>query len=73
MSDSPLRCSFCHKDQASVRKLIAGQNACICDECVALCVNLVKDDSALPTSGDRVEARVVDAALKRERDGDSES
>jgi hypothetical protein len=44
MSDPSLRCSFCNKDQNAVRKLIAGQNACICDECVAVCVDIINDD-----------------------------
>jgi len=45
MGDSPLRCSFCNKDQAAVRKLIAGPNdVCICDECVTVCVEIIKDD-----------------------------
>ena len=43
MSGSPLRCSFCNKDQAAVRKLIAGPKVCICDECVAVCVEMIKD------------------------------
>ena len=32
-----LRCSFCNKSQAEVRKLIAGPAVFICDECVAVC------------------------------------
>ncbi|HPE45001.1 MAG TPA: ClpX C4-type zinc finger protein, partial [Deltaproteobacteria bacterium] len=32
-----LRCSFCGKSQEEVRKLIAGPDVYICDECIALC------------------------------------
>ena len=39
-----LRCSFCNKRQAAVRKLIAGPTVHICDECVAVCVNIIADD-----------------------------
>ena len=36
-----LKCSFCGKDQEHVNKLIAGPGIYICDECVALCVEIV--------------------------------
>ena len=35
------RCSFCNKTQQQVRKLIAGPNGYICDECVNLCAELI--------------------------------
>jgi hypothetical protein len=38
-----LYCSFCAKSQHDVRKLIAGPSVYICDECVALCVDIVQD------------------------------
>jgi hypothetical protein len=44
MSEPLLRCSFCNKDQNDVRKLIAGKSVCICDECVAVCVEIINDD-----------------------------
>jgi hypothetical protein len=37
----PHQCSFCDKDEASVRRLIAGHSAFICDECVDLCREVV--------------------------------
>jgi hypothetical protein len=37
-----LYCSFCGKSQHEVRKLIAGPTVFICDECVALCVDIVE-------------------------------
>ena len=44
----PLRCSFCGKHQDEVRKLLAGEKAFICDECVATAKKLVKDSSEKP-------------------------
>lgn len=38
------RCSFCGKTEDSVKRLIEGPNAYICNECVDLCVELFKDD-----------------------------
>ena len=43
-------CSFCDKSEHQVRKLIAGQDAFICDGCVALC-NAVLTAEGLPPSG----------------------
>ena len=40
----PLQCSFCQKRQDRVKKLIAGPAAFICDECVAVCVDIMADD-----------------------------
>lgn len=39
-----LRCSFCNKTQDQVRKLIAGPNVYICDECVDICAEIVDED-----------------------------
>ena len=41
----PLYCSFCGKDQYEVQKLISGPTACICDECVRLCLRIIVDES----------------------------
>jgi ketosteroid isomerase-like protein len=43
---APLRCSFCGKSQGDVRKLIAGPEVCICDECVEVCNDIIADDEA---------------------------
>ena len=43
-----LRCSFCGKQQDEVKKLLAGEKAFICNECVAIARKLVKDSSAQP-------------------------
>ena len=39
-----LECSFCNKDREQVKKLIAGPDAYICDECIELCHQILKDD-----------------------------
>jgi ATP-dependent Clp protease ATP-binding subunit ClpX len=46
MSDpkNTLYCSFCGKSQHEVRKLIAGPTVFICNECVELCMDIVKED-----------------------------
>lgn len=41
---SQLRCSFCGKTQEQVRKLIAGKDGYICDECVDLCSDIVYEE-----------------------------
>ena len=41
-----IRCSFCGKTQSEVGRLIAGNGAYICDDCVRLCVNIVDEDNA---------------------------
>lgn len=41
-----LRCSFCNKSQREVRKLIAGPNVYICDECVDICLDIISEDRA---------------------------
>ncbi|MGE4713108.1 ATP-dependent Clp protease ATP-binding subunit ClpX [Bifidobacterium breve] len=38
------RCTFCGKTERQVRKLVAGPNASICDECIALCVDIISEE-----------------------------
>ena len=38
------RCSFCEKEQHEVRKLIAGPNVYICDECIELCNDIIAEE-----------------------------
>ena len=40
-----LYCSFCGKNQKEVKKLIAGPTVFVCDECVELCMDIIKEDS----------------------------
>jgi hypothetical protein len=60
-SEDVLRCSFCSKPQNVVRKLIAGPSVFICDECVAVCVDVIADDA-------RFEARRTDPEAARWRE-----
>jgi ATP-dependent Clp protease ATP-binding subunit ClpX len=39
-----LYCSFCGKSQHEVRKLIAGPSVFICDECIELCNDIIRDE-----------------------------
>ncbi|HVN03165.1 MAG TPA: ATP-dependent Clp protease ATP-binding subunit ClpX [Bryobacteraceae bacterium] len=54
-SDEALRCSFCHKSQDVVGKLISSPSdyprAYICDECIAVCNSILDDDKVDPPSG----------------------
>ena len=43
---SILHCSFCRKSQHIVRKLVAGPEVFICDECVELCMVIVREGSS---------------------------
>ena len=42
---STLYCSFCGKSQHEVRKLIAGPTVFICDECVDLCTDIIREET----------------------------
>ena len=42
--DSRLKCSFCGKTQDQVKKLIAGPEVYICDECVELCNEILDEE-----------------------------
>ncbi len=48
---SELNCSFCGKPQEEVQRLIAGPDVYICDECVALCNEIIAKDFPLETDG----------------------
>jgi ATP-dependent Clp protease ATP-binding subunit ClpX len=53
--EESLRCSFCHKSQDAVAKLISSPSdyprAYICDECVAVCNSILEDDKSDPQGG----------------------
>jgi ATP-dependent Clp protease ATP-binding subunit ClpX len=55
-SKNTLYCSFCGKSQHEVRKLIAGPTVFICDECVELCMDIIREEhkTTLVKSGDGV-------------------
>lgn len=47
-----MKCSFCEKSQNEVKKLVAGSTGYICDECIILCNEVIKDDLSKSTSKD---------------------
>ena len=49
-NDSNITCSFCGKREGQVRKLIAGHNVYICDECIELCNEMLKETNAAVVS-----------------------
>lgn len=52
-SKNTLYCSFCGKSQHEVRKLIAGPTVFICDECVELCMDIIREDHKTAISKSR--------------------
>jgi ATP-dependent Clp protease ATP-binding subunit ClpX len=50
-ADKTLHCTFCGKNQQEVRKLIAGPSVFICDECIDLCNEIVRDE--LPEAAEK--------------------
>lgn len=50
-----LYCSFCGKSQHEVKKLIAGPTVFICDECVSLCMDIIREEEATPAAALRDE------------------
>jgi ATP-dependent Clp protease ATP-binding subunit ClpX len=57
-SKNTLYCSFCGKSQHEVRKLIAGPTVFICDECVELCMDIIREENK--------------SSLVKSRDGNSD-
>ena len=51
-TEKNLFCSFCGKSQHEVKKLIAGPSVFICDECIDLCNDIVRDELATTTVAD---------------------
>ncbi len=60
--DSRLKCSFCGKTQEQVKKLIAGPDVYICDECVELC-NEILDEEFLENKDKTEEAEIKEADI----------
>ena len=69
-SSKELTCSFCGKPQSQVRRLIAGPDVYICDECVKLCEDIlaeefpeIKEEASLEFGGELPKPREIDATL----------
>ena len=56
-SEKTLYCSFCGKSQHEVKKLIAGPSVFICDECIDLCNDIIRDElpAADADTGDKAQ------------------
>ena len=52
-----VRCSFCGKTQDQVRRLVAGPNAYICNECILLCQEIISDDVDSVNSSGEIEIK----------------
>ena len=50
-SEKLLYCSFCGKSQHEVKKLIAGPSVFICDECIDLCNDIIRDETSAEPAG----------------------
>lgn len=57
-SEKVLYCSFCGKSQHEVKKLIAGPSVFICDECIELCNDIIRDE--VPAEGAQAKAAKSD-------------
>ncbi len=55
--ENELRCSFCGKSQAEVKRLIAGPSVYICNECVDLCNEILDDDYGMAPPSETAELK----------------
>jgi ATP-dependent Clp protease ATP-binding subunit ClpX len=63
-SEKVLYCSFCGKSQHEVKKLIAGPSVFICDECIELCNDIIRDE--VPAEPSKVKASKSDLPIPSE-------
>ena len=63
--DSQLKCSFCGKTQEQVKKLIAGPDVYICDECVELCNEILDEEFLENKEKQPTEAEVKETDLTK--------
>ena len=64
-----LYCSFCGKSQHEVRKLIAGPSVFICDECVELCNDIIREE--LEERAERAPRQAPEARTRSRRSSTS--
>ena len=69
--DKLLYCSFCGKSQHEVRKLIAGPSVFICDECIELCNDIIREEGTGERGGARRSQQAADAARDPRRSSTS--
>ena len=58
---STIRCSFCGKPQEMVKKIIAGPNVFICDECIGVCNNIMDSEEYENETGVERASQCIDA------------
>ena len=63
--EKQLFCSFCGKNQSEVKKLIAGPSVYICDECVALCNDIIKEDTSEEVSENKKDNLPIPAEINK--------
>lgn len=61
--DDQLKCSFCGKAQNDVKKLIAGPNVYICDECVDLCREIITEDT-MDDIGEKEQSNILPTPME---------
>ena len=66
--DKLLYCSFCGKNQNEVRKLIAGPSVYICNECIDLCNDIIKEEINESVSSDQEDQFPVPKEIKASLD-----
>ena len=59
-----LYCSFCGKSQHEVKKLIAGPSVFICDECIELCNDIIRDEAPAEGVGGKLAKSDLPAPLE---------
>ena len=55
IENDDIRCSFCGKDSSQVKRIIAGPNAYICNECIDLCSEIINDEVRFVDDGEDYE------------------
>lgn len=68
VDDARLRCSFCGKTQDQVKKLIAGPEVYICDECVELCNEILEEEFFEAEETESTEKKLEPAKLSKPKD-----
>ena len=63
-SEKTLYCSFCGKSQHEVKKLIAGPSVFICDECIDLCNDIIRDELPPSTMGRQAQGEALPTPLE---------
>ena len=63
-----INCNFCGKSQPEVRKLVAGPQVYICNECIELCNDIIREDQREPASDDNAKTLPTPTEIKQTLD-----